>query len=115
MDDVVSEPQWGFSSMDIEENKTLLPEEYFDIFSCCTKRFDIWETTCYHSMPSVRPMVEWIKGTRLRPYLNALDETDAGKLEKEIEERATATYNVQKNGDIIFRFRRSFFIASKPD
>lgn len=113
MYDVISEPQWGLSSMDIEENETLLPEEYFDILSSCTESFDIWETTYYHGMPSAKAMVEWIKGTRLRPYLNALDETDAGKLEKEIVKRAAEAYNVQENGEIIFRFRRLFFVANK--
>lgn len=113
MDEVISEPQWGFSSMNIETNETLLPEEYFDILSSCTENFDIWKTVYYHNMPSVEAMVEWIKGTRLRPYLNALDKVKAESLEKEITKRATLVYDTQKNGDIIFKFRRFFFAATK--
>ena len=113
MNDVLSEPQWNFSSMNIETNKTLLPEEYFDILSSCTENFDIWETTYYHNMPSVEAMVEWVKGTRLRPYLNALDENSAEKLEAEIIKRASAVYRTQKNGEMIFKFRRFFFVANK--
>lgn len=113
MNEVIAEPQWGFSSMNIETNETLLPEEYFDILSSCTGNFDIWETVYYHNMPSVEAMVEWVKGTRLRPYLNALDKTKAKSLEKEITRRAAAVYNVQENGEIIFKFRRFFFVASK--
>lgn len=115
MNEVISEPQWGFSSMSIETNGTLLPEEYFDILSSCTGNFDIWETVYYHNMPSVEAMVEWIKGTRLRPYLNVLDETKAKSLEKEITKRASAVYDTQENGEIIFKFRRFFFVASKLD
>lgn len=115
MNDVISEPQWNFSSMDIETNGTLLPEEYFDILSGCTNNFDIWETVYYHNMPSVEAMVEWIKGTRLRPYLNALEKANAEKLEMEILKRAEAVYKVQKNGEIIFKFRRLFFVACKSD
>lgn len=115
MNDVISEPQWNFSSMNIETNETLLPEEYFDILSACTDDFDIWETVYYHSMPSVEAMVEWIKGTRLRPYLNALDNVNATKLEKEVIKRATAAYKVQENGKIIFKFRRLFFVAGKSE
>ena len=113
MNDVLSEPQWNFSSMNIETNKTLLPEEYFDILSSCTENFDIWETTYYHNMPSVEAMVEWVKGTRLRPYLNALDENSAEKLEAEIIKRAAVAYHTQKNGEMIFKFRRFFFVANK--
>lgn len=115
MGEAVAEPRWGFSSMGIEPNETLLPEEYFDILSSCTKDFDIWETVYYHRMPSVEAMVEWIKGTRLRPYLNALDKEGAENLEKEITERAAAAYRTQENGEIIFRFRRFFFLAGKTE
>lgn len=113
MNEVISEPQWGFSSMNIETNETLLPEEYFDILSSCTENFDIWETVYYHNMPSIEAMVEWVKGTRLRPYLNGLDKTKAESLEKEINKRAAVIYNTQKNGEIIFKFKRFFFVASK--
>jgi len=115
INEVISEPQWGFTSMNIEVNRTLLPEEYFDILSSYTQKFDIWETVYYHNMPSVEAMVEWVKGTRLRPYLNALDKTKAENLEREITKRAAAVYDTQENGGIIFRFRRFFFVASKLD
>lgn len=39
----------------------------------------------------------------------------AEKLEREIIKRATTAYNTQKNGEIIFKFKRFFFLASKPD
>lgn len=89
-----------------------MPEEYFDILSSCTKNFDIWETVYYHHMPSVEAMVEWVKGTRLRPYLNVLEQTKAESLEKEITNLAMAAYTTQKNNEIIFKFRRFFFIAN---
>lgn len=113
MDEVTALPEWNFSSMKIEPNETLKPEEYFNILSECSDDFDVWETVYYHSMPSVEAMVEWIKGTRLRPYLNALDTAEADKLEKEITLRAANAYKVQKNGRIIFKFRRFFFTATK--
>lgn len=113
MDEILSEPKWDFSSMNIETNKILLPEEYFDILSSCTDHFDLWETVYYHNMPSVEAMVEWVKGTRLRPYLQALDQIKAESLIKEITMRTAKVCHKQKNGEIIFKFRRLFFVASK--
>ena len=110
---VIAETRWNFSDIDIETNETLLPEEYFDILSSCTESFDIWETVYYHRMPSIEAMVEWVKGTRLRPYINALDKSNARLLENEIAERAAEIYGKQKNGEIIFKFRRFFFTAAK--
>lgn len=113
IDKTVKEPKWNFSLPDIETNGTLLPEEYFDILASCSSSFDIWETVYYHNMPAVQSMIEWIKGTRLRPYLNALDSNSAAELEQEIFNLASDAYSSQQNGEIIFKFRRFFFTAVK--
>lgn len=113
MSEIIQEDRWDFSSMPAEPNATLTGEEYFDILSSLTDNFDIWETVYYHNMPSVDAMTEWIKGTRLRPYLNALSSSDAEKLIQEITEKASKVYTKQKNGEIIFRFRRFFFTATR--
>lgn len=113
INEVVCDSKWGFSGSYIETNETLQPEEYFDILAACSSSFDVWETVYYHNMPNVRAMVEWVKGTRLRPYLNALDAGATAELEQEITERASREYHAQANGEIIFKFRRFFFTAVK--
>ncbi|MCI9143625.1 MAG: methyltransferase domain-containing protein [Lachnospiraceae bacterium] len=111
MNETVKDDKWDFSSMSIEPNEMLKQEEYFDILSSLTDHFDIWETVYYHNMPSIDAMVEWIKGTRLRPYLDALNGNDAEKFINEITEKASRAYNRQENGEFIFKFRRFFFLA----
>lgn len=113
MDEVVKDPKWGFALPAMETNETLSPEEYFDLLSACSSSFDLWETVYYHRMPTVQAMVEWIKGTRLRPYLHLLHHDMAAKLEKEITDRAMSAYHKQSNGEILFKFRRFFFTAVK--
>lgn len=112
-DEVVRDKKWGFDEANMPSNKTLLPEVYYEILSECASDFDIWETVYYHSMPSIEAMFEWIKGSRLRPYLQALDANGAELLKNEILEKASKAYKKTKNGDIIFRFRRLFFTAQK--
>lgn len=113
LSETVCEPQWDFSSLSLQPNTTLTCEEYFDLLASLTPRFDIWETVYYHPMPSVEAMVEWMKGARLRPYLNALSEKDAQALVTEITEKASKAYTPQKNGEILFKFRRCFFTATR--
>lgn len=111
--EVVSNTEWGFDKGCIEANKTLSSNEYFDILSECSDNFDIWETVYYHHMPDIQAILEWVRGTRLRPYLNVLDDETAALFEKEIMDKAEKFYPKQKNGEIIFRFRRLFFTANK--
>lgn len=107
--DVVSNKRWGFQTSNLETNMALKSSEYHDVLSDLSTDFSIWETTYLHRMKSCANLVEWVKSTNLRPYLNTLSPELASCLEKEIEEKAAKEYVVQNNGEIIFRFKRLFF------
>lgn len=113
--EIVNEEKWNFPSSLHEQNRTLSGSEYFDIISSLTDTFDIWETTYYHDMPSVNAMIEWVKGTRLLPYIQSLNETKAAQLIDEIKQKAVRVYKTQENGNIIFRFRRLFITAVRKE
>ena len=55
--------------------------------------------------------MEWYRGTGLRPYLEVLDDEKKKLFEKDIFDRVKEEYPEQKNGQIIFRFPRFFFVA----
>jgi len=94
---------------------TLSPNEYFDLLSEISGDFDIWETIYYHDMKSHQDILEWYKGTGLRPYLDVLPEDKKAEFEDEFLKKLSQRYPKQKNGDIIFRFPRFFFTASPKD
>lgn len=112
-DEAVKGRKWNFDSLAAEKNGILSPEEYFDILSACSRDFDIWEKVYYHPMPSCRAILEWVKGTRLRPYLNALNDKEAAEFEGYIEKQAEKVYSKMQNGEYIFKFKRLFFVAYK--
>lgn len=91
----------------------LTQEEYFDVLSEISKDFEIWETTYCHRMPDYDSIIEWYKGTGLRPYLEQLSSGDANAFVSEVYDEVKNRYSVQKNGEIIFRFPRLFFTAKK--
>ena len=73
----------------------------------------IWETVYCHCLPSHQALVDWVRGTRLRPYLDALDCENAATFEKEILRRTTEAYPLRRDGNVLLRFRRFFFTAEK--
>ena len=113
IDEIAREDRWGLKNICLPQNKALSPSRYFNILTDCSSDFDIWETKYYHTLENHRAMIEWVKGTRLRPYLDALGEETGKEFENEIENKAKKIYPPQKNGNIIFGFRRLFFIAKK--
>lgn len=92
---------------------TLSSEEYYDILAEISSDFEMWQTTYFHRMKSHSDIMEWYKSTGLRPYLEALSETDSAEFEKDIFAEVEKAYPKQANGEIIFRFPRLFFKAIK--
>jgi len=91
----------------------LTTEEYFDVLSDISGNFEIWETTYCHRMPGYESIIEWYKGTGLRPYLEQLSENDADLFISDICDELTHRYQIQKSGEILFRFPRLFFTVRK--
>lgn len=52
----------------------LPPEAYYDILAETCGGIDIWSTTYLHALTGPEAVLEWMKGTALRPMLAALDE-----------------------------------------
>jgi trans-aconitate 2-methyltransferase len=71
---------------------------------------DAWQTTYIHVLSGENPVLEWFKGTALRPLLNALEpQARAGFLE-ELGVRFKAAY--PPTGDVtLLPFPRVFFVA----
>jgi len=111
--DAVSSQKWKpyFFTARIFHN--LEPGAYFDILSRHASDFTMWETVYMHRLKSRRDILEWYRGTGLRPYLSALPEEKKEAFEKDIFEKITEEYPLQINGEVLFRFPRFFFTAVK--
>lgn len=111
--DVASDPKWNLGNHCFNVNDTLSPDEYYDILSGCSSDFQLWETVYYHILPSHQALIDWVKGTRLRPYLDALNGENAAAFEKEILRHTIEEYPARSDGNVLLRFRRFFFVAVK--
>ena len=113
IEELVSSDKWKKYFPNPREFYNLKQEEYFDLLSKISSSFTIWETVYCHRMPSHESIMEWYRSTGLRPYLSALSGKKAKELEKDVFEEVQKEYPIQENGEIIFRFPRFFFIATK--
>lgn len=92
---------------------TLRPEEYQELLSGISSGFTMWQVVYYYMMDSALDLLDWYRGTGLRPYLSQLDAKDIPSFEADILAQYEAAYPKQKNGKIIYRFPRFFFTAVK--
>jgi trans-aconitate 2-methyltransferase len=89
------------------------PAFYYDLLASRAVRVDIWQIEYQHVLPNAGAIVEWYKGTGMRPFLEAL-ETDAGreKFIAEYSRRIRAAYPSRSDGKVLFPFRRLFLTAT---
>lgn len=111
--EIAQQPEWGLRDVPLQPNETLTPQEYFNILSKCSSSFDIWETKYYHRLQDHKALVEWVKGTRIRPYLEHLSKAKGAAFENEIICQAKAIYPPVKTSEVVLGFRRFFFVAVK--
>ncbi len=87
------------------------PEVYYDILEPHAARLDIWETEYLHILEGANPVVEWTRGTGLRPYLDALEPEDREAFLVDYIGRIARAYPPNDDGRTLFPFRRLFIVA----
>lgn len=89
-------------------------EYYYDIVTRLSKRFDLWETVYYHILDSQAALIEWYKGTAMKPFLESLpDDANRREFENDVLVGCKDNYEVRKDGNVLYPFRRVFFVAYK--
>jgi trans-aconitate 2-methyltransferase len=85
---------------------------YYDLLAPLSAHLDLWETEYLHILPNADAIVEWYKGTGLRPFLEALSsDVDREQFLSEYLQRIRAAYRPQADGKVLFPFRRLFVVA----
>jgi trans-aconitate 2-methyltransferase len=84
---------------------------YYDLLAPRATAVDIWRTTYEHVMPDAAAIVEWVKGTGLRPYLDGLTEGERAAYLSEYQAALELVYPAQIDGKRLFSFPRLFVVA----
>ena len=86
------------------------PAGYLDLLAGAGCSVDAWETTYLHVLHGAHPVVEWYRGTGLRPVLAALDPGQAEEFLADYSEQIEAAYPAAAYGTVL-PFRRVFVVA----
>jgi len=88
------------------------PGDYLGILLDAGWAADVWETSYQQVLTGTDPVLEWVRGTGLRPVLAALEETDAKRFESEYAAALREAYPRAADGTV-FPFRRIFAVGRK--
>jgi trans-aconitate 2-methyltransferase len=91
----------------------LTPAQYYSALSPLAE-VDIWSTTYLHVLEGEDPVVEWMKGTGLRPYLQGLDsDAEREAFLDAYRARVETEFPKQPDGTTLFPFPRLFIVARR--
>ncbi|WP_158823745.1 trans-aconitate 2-methyltransferase [Granulicella sp. S156] len=75
---------------------------------------NIWRTTYYHPLAGgAAAIVEWFKGSGLRPYLAPLNEADRALFLTQYQAAIAQAYPSLPDGTVLLPFPRLFFVATR--
>lgn len=113
--ELAGEPQWAGRFQDIPLLRYETTQAYYDLLSSHSLQVNAWETQYFHIMDDVDSIVEWISGTGLRPYLDALpNKSEQADFKAQLLELYHSAYSPSNDGKVLFPFNRQFFVAQKP-
>jgi trans-aconitate 2-methyltransferase len=89
-------------------------EDYYSWLLQAGCSVDLWQTTYVHPLADAGAIVEWLKGTGLRPYLDPLSREEQSKFLDRYHLEIETAYPAQDDGRVLLRFPRIFFVARRP-
>ena len=87
------------------------PGGYYDLLKPACRHLDVWHIDYNHVMAGPEAIVEWFKGSALRPYLNALDAETGKKFLAAYTAEVAKAYPARFDGKVLLKFPRLFVIA----
>ncbi|SNS68635.1 trans-aconitate 2-methyltransferase [Rhodococcoides kyotonense] len=86
--------------------------QYASALQVAGARVDAWETSYVHVLTGEDPVLNWVRGTGLRPVLDVLDADQRSRFEERYAAMLREAYPSTPAGTL-FPFRRIFVVAQK--
>jgi trans-aconitate 2-methyltransferase len=89
------------------------PETYYDLLKPSCSRIELWHTVYNHVMAGPQGVVEWFKGSALRPFLAGIDARMSDDFVAAYTARIAEHYKPRFDGQVLLRFPRLFIVATR--
>lgn len=115
MRELAAQAPWAQAIGDADRLRTLLLSlpQYYDLLAADAAHIDVWHTVYQHRMASAASIVEWVRGTGLRPFVDPLPADLKASYLAEYERRVGEAYPPRVDGRLLLAFPRMFIVAQR--
>ncbi len=114
MREIAGEGPWARKLAQAAATRTVLAgaQWYYELLRPQCSSVELWRTTYYHALAGgAAAVVEWFKGSGLRPYLKPLSEDERGTYLARYTAAISSAYPPFADGSVLLPFPRLFMIA----
>ena len=112
--EIASQGPWAHKFVDFSLPPRHNAAFYYDLLSPLCARVDVWRTTYHHPLTGgAEAVVEWFKGSALRPYLARLDEREQADFLQLYLQAMQHDYPPASDGKVLLPFPRLFLVATR--
>jgi trans-aconitate 2-methyltransferase len=114
MRQIAREGPWAAKLADAAAARTPLAsmDWYYDLLQPLCTRVDFWRTTYYHVLAGgATAVVEWFKGSGLRPFVEPLDDAERSAYLERYTAAIAGAYPAAADGTVLLPFPRMFMLA----
>jgi trans-aconitate 2-methyltransferase len=115
MRELASEAPWTEAIGDYSRLRTELfsVDRYYDLLAAEAAHVDVWRTAYQHPMASAAAIVEWVRATGLKPFVDRLAPDLQASYLAEYERRVAKAYPARTDGKLLLAFPRMFIVAQR--
>ena len=112
---VAAEAPWAEPIGDADRLRTLLLPlgGYYDLLAPAAAKVDVWHTIYQHPMANAAAIVEWVRGTGLKPVVDRLPADLQASYLAAYERRVDQAYPARTDGKRLLAFPRMFIVAQR--
>jgi len=113
---VAADGPWADRLVPVAKTRGLIGiySDYYAWLEPLSAQVEIWQTTYVHPLPGVGAVVDWFRGSALRPFLNPLDECEREQFIARYMTDLADAYPDEPDGRLLFLYPRLFVVAVKP-
>lgn len=111
MREVAAEGPWAATLPHAARSPLPVARVYYDALKAHAQRVEIWHTIYNHVLDGAGAVVDWVRSTGLKPFLDPLDTEDRAAFLKDYAARIADAYPAASDGKVLLRFPRLFIVA----
>lgn len=111
--EIAAQGPWAGKIGHVRHNERHEPSWYYALLKPLCARVDVWRTTYFHPLKDHQAIVEWFKGSALRPYLAPLTPEEQHEFLAAYHREITVAYPALENATVLLPFPRLFIVATR--